>query len=126
MFKKLIQATIAASMAATPMIAASAEAQSQRREVTTTVQQRPNGTVVRKTTVNRQVVNRNNNNRGWRKGQRFDRRQATNYRVVDYRQFRQRRLYAPARGQQWVRSGNDAILIGGNNQILNIIANALR
>lgn len=121
MFKKLIQATIATALAATPMIAASAEAQQQRRDTVTTVKQRPNGTIVRKTTVNRQVANR-----GWRKGQRFDRRQATNYRVVDYRQYRQRRLYAPGRGQQWVRSGNDAILIGGNNQILSIIANALR
>ena len=125
MFKKMIQATIAASLVATPMIAATAEAQGQSRQVTTTVKQRGNGTIVRKTTVKRQTVNRNNN-RGWRKGQRFDRRQATNYRVVDYRQYRQRRLYAPGRGQQWVRSGNDAILIGGNNQILSIIANALR
>jgi Ni/Co efflux regulator RcnB len=125
MFKKLIQTTIAASLAATPMIAASADAQQQqRRETVTTVKQRPNGTIVRKTTVNRQSVNRTN--RGWRKGQRFDRRQAANYRVIDYRQYRQRRLYAPGRGQQWVRSGNDAILIGGNNQILSIIANALR
>jgi Ni/Co efflux regulator RcnB len=123
MFKKLIQAGIAATLVATPMIAASAEAQ-QRRETVTTVKQRPNGTVVRKTTVTRQTVNRNN--RAWRKGQRFDRRYATNYRVIDYRQYRQRRLYAPGRGQQWVRSGNDAILIGGNNQILSIIANALR
>ncbi len=120
MFKKLIQAGIAATLVATPMIAASAEAQ-QRRETVTTVKQRPNGTVVRKTT-----VKRTNNYRAWRKGQRFDRRYATNYRVIDYRQYRQRRLYAPGRGQQWVRSGNDAVLIGNNGLILSVIANALR
>ncbi|WP_085809625.1 RcnB family protein [Sphingomonas sp. TZW2008] len=124
MFKKLIQAGIAATLVATPMIAASAEAQ-QRRETVTTVKQRPNGTVVRKTVVKRQTVNRNNY-RAWRKGQRFDRRYATNYRVIDYRQYRQRRLYAPGRGQQWVRSGNDAVLIGNNGLILSVIANALR
>lgn len=127
MFKELIQATIAASMAATPMIAASAEAQVQRREVTTTVQQRPNGNVVRKTTVNRQVVNRNNNYRAWRKGQRFDRRYAQNYRQIDYRQYRNRRLYAPGRGQQWVRSGNDAVLIAASTGVIAaVLSGALR
>ena len=143
MFKKLIQATIAASLVATPMIAASAEAQ-QRQVTTTTVQQRNNGTVVRQTTVkrqqvnnrqvnNRQVNNRQFNNRQqanqrqWRKGQRFDRRYAQNYRSIDYRQYRNQRLYAPARGQQWVRSGNDAVLINGSNGLIAaVLAGVLR
>jgi Ni/Co efflux regulator RcnB len=122
MFKKLIKATVAASLVATPMIAASAQAQ--HREVTTTrtVQQRGNGhTVVKQTTVTRQQPGRN-----WQKGQRFDRRYARNYRVVDYRQYRGQRLYAPSRGQQWVRSGNDALLIGRNGQIINVVRNAIR
>jgi Ni/Co efflux regulator RcnB len=121
MFKKLIKATVAASLVVTPMIAASAQAQ--QREVTTTrtVQQRGNGTVVKQTTVTRQQPGRN-----WRKGQRFDRRYARNYRVVDYRQYRGQRLYAPSRGQQWVRSGNDALLIGRNGQIVSVIRNAIR
>jgi Ni/Co efflux regulator RcnB len=123
MFKKLIQATVAASLVATPMIAASAQAQgrTEERRVTTTVKQRPNGTVVQKTTVSRQ-----NNYRAFRQGQRFDRRYARNYRVVDYRQYRGQRLYAPARGQQWVRSGNDALLISGNGNILRVISGVLR
>jgi Ni/Co efflux regulator RcnB len=122
MFKKLIKATVAASLVVTPMIAA-ASAQAQHREVTTTrtVQQRGNGAVVKQTTVTRQQPGRN-----WRKGQRFDRRYARNYRVVDYRQYRGQRLYAPSRGQQWVRSGNDALLIGRNGQIVSVIRNAIR
>ena len=115
MFKKLGQVIVAASLIATPMVAANAQAQ--RRDVTTTtVKQRPNGTVVRKTTVSRQPTYRN-----WRQGQRFDRRQAANYRVVDYRQYRRADLYAPARGQQWVRSGRDAVLIAGNGTVLRVI-----
>ncbi|OWK34067.1 RcnB family protein [Sphingomonas dokdonensis] len=116
MFKKLIQATVAASLMATPMIAGAAEAQ--RREVTTTtVKHRPNGTVVQKTTVRRAPTYRT-----WRQGQRFDRRYAQNYRVVDYRQYRRAKLYAPGRGQQWVRSGRDAVLISGNGNILRVIS----
>lgn len=118
MFKKLTQAIVAASLVATPMIAANAQAQ--RRDVTTTtVKQRPNGTVVKKTTVSRQPTYRT-----WRQGQRFDRRHAANYRVVDYRQHRGAKLYAPGRGQQWVRSGRDAVLIAGNGTILRVIPRA--
>lgn len=117
MLNKLIQAGIAAAVMATPMIATSAEAQPDRRTVTVqrdgdrvvrTVDRRPNGTVVRKTT----VQNRAPAYRRWAKGQRFDRRYARNYAVVDYRRYQNRRLYAPPRGYRWVRSGNDAVLIG--------------
>ncbi len=49
--------------------------------------------------------------RQWQRGQRFDRRQAQNYRQIDYRHYSQRGVYAPPRGHQWVQSGNDAVLI---------------
>jgi Ni/Co efflux regulator RcnB len=50
--------------------------------------------------------------RAWRKGDRFDYRQARNYRVInEWRSYRGRRLYAPPRGYHWVRSGNDAVLV---------------
>ncbi|ONF97603.1 RcnB family protein [Sphingomonas jeddahensis] len=120
MFKKLIKATVAASLIATPMIAANAQAQ--RREVTTTtVKHRPNGTVVKKTTVRRGPTYRT-----WRQGQRFDRRYAQNYRVIDYRQYRAQRLGAPGRGQQWVRSGRDAVLVAGNGNVLRVVPRAFR
>lgn len=107
MFSKLIQATAAAAMLATPMVASVAEAQAQR---TTTVHEKRNGTVVKKTVVNRAPARVNA--RKWAKGQRFDRRYAPNYAVVDYRRYPGRRLYAPPRGYHWVRSGNDAVLVG--------------
>jgi Ni/Co efflux regulator RcnB len=48
--------------------------------------------------------------RHWRKGERFDRRYATNYRVID--NYRSYRLAPPPRGYHYVRSGNDAVLVG--------------
>jgi Ni/Co efflux regulator RcnB len=74
-------------------------------------------------------VVRQNQNRGraWRKGQRFDRRYAQNYREIDYRTYRGRGLYAPPRGHRWVRSGNDAVLIAiGSGLIGAVIGNAIR
>lgn len=102
MFKKIILSAISASVALTPLVAASAEAQTR---TVTTVKERRNGTVVQRT------VTRQNGPRNWRAGQRFDRRYAPNYRVIDYRQYRGRGLYAPPRGYRWVRSGNDAVLV---------------
>lgn len=107
MFKKLIQATVATALVATPLVASAAEAQAQR---TTTVHERANGTVVKKTTVTRAPARVTY--RKWAKGQRFDRRYAPRYAIVDYRKYRARRLYAPPRGYHWVRSGNDAVLVG--------------
>jgi Ni/Co efflux regulator RcnB len=47
--------------------------------------------------------------RRWSKGQRFDSRYAQNYRVIDARAYR---LHDAPRGYRWVRSGNDAVMIG--------------
>jgi Ni/Co efflux regulator RcnB len=104
MFKKIILSAISASVALTPIVAASAEAQTTR--TVTTVKERRNGTVVQRT-----VTTRANGPRNWRAGQRFDRRYAPGYAQIDYRQFRGRGLYAPPRGYRWVRSGRDAVLV---------------
>jgi Ni/Co efflux regulator RcnB len=48
--------------------------------------------------------------RDFRKGQKFDRRYARNYQVVDYRKHRG--FKAPPRGYHYVRSGNDILLVG--------------
>ena len=48
--------------------------------------------------------------KSFRKGDRFDRRYARNYRQIDYRSYK--RLKAPPRGYQYVRSGNDVLLVG--------------
>lgn len=46
---------------------------------------------------------------GWRKGQRFDRRYARNYREI--RNPRAYRLREAPRGYRWVQSGDDAVLV---------------
>ncbi len=48
--------------------------------------------------------------RNWRRGERFDHRQARNYRVIN--DYRARHLKAPPRGYRYVQSGNDAVLVG--------------
>ncbi|WP_260924034.1 RcnB family protein [Novosphingobium sp. 9] len=46
----------------------------------------------------------------WKKGEKFDRKHASHYQVVDYRQHRG--MKAPPRGYHYVRSGNDILLVG--------------
>lgn len=61
----------------------------------------------------------------WKKGDRFDRKRAVNYRVIE--KPRNYRLYNAPRGYHWVRSGNDAVLVGITSGIVAaIMANALR
>jgi Ni/Co efflux regulator RcnB len=107
--KKFVLSALAASIALTPMIAAPASAAQHRHDErrTTVVRHQPGRTVV----VNR-TVTRGPQFRNWRRGERFDYRQAHNYRVInDWRGYRGRHLYAPPRGYHWVRSGNDAVLV---------------
>jgi Ni/Co efflux regulator RcnB len=117
--KKLILSAIAATLVASPM----ALAPVQRERTVTTVKERPNGrTVVTQRTVVRN--DRHGGPRNWRTGQRFDRRYATNYRVVrDYRTYR---LAAPPRGAYWARSGNDAVLVRDNGTVVRVIQRSFR
>ena len=62
--------------------------------------------------------------RRWNKGDRFDRRYASNYRVIS--SPRQYRLHNAPRGYRWVQSGNDAVLIGITSGIIaSVLANAI-
>ena len=113
--KKFILATLAATVA---------EAQGQRegyqQERHTTIVRR-NGDVVQKTVIRRQAPHYRN----WRRGERFDRHYAQNYRQIDYRQYRG--LRAPPRGYHYVRSGNDAVLVGiTSGLIAAVVAGAIR
>ena len=121
---KFILSAIAASMVASPMVASEASAQgypNQRHE--TVVRHQPGRTVV----VNR-TVTRNNGpqyRNDWRRGERFDYRRARNYQVLN--NYRGYRLKAPPRGYHYVRSGNDAVLIGITSGIIaGIFAGAIR
>ncbi|WP_315760143.1 RcnB family protein [Sphingomonas sp. Y38-1Y] len=128
MFKKLMLAGVAASMVAAPTLA-SAAPQNYR-----VIKERPNRTVVvdrgpgyRERTVIRHNDARRFNQRNWQRGQRFDRRYATNYRQIDYRGYRNRGVYAPPRGYQWVQSGNDAVLVALASGLIGaVIGGALR
>jgi Ni/Co efflux regulator RcnB len=63
--------------------------------------------------------------RSWSRGQRFDSRYAYNYRVIDNPRYY--RLNAAPRGYRWVRSGNDAVLVGITSGIIaSVIANSIR
>ena len=120
--KKFILTAIAASMIASPVVASEASAQGypqQRHE--TVVRHQPGRTVV----VDRTVTQTPQYRSDWRRGERFDYRRARNYRVInDYRGYR---LKAPPRGYHYVRSGNDAVLVGITSGVIaGIIAGALR
>ncbi|HEX8484679.1 RcnB family protein [Sphingomonas sp.] len=121
--KTFILAAIAATLVAGPLAASAAEAAPQRGErQTTVVRQKPNGrVVVKQRTVVRQPQYRTN----WRRGDRFDQRQARNYRQIDYRQYRG--LRPPPRGYRYVQSGNDALLVGiASGVIASVIAGVIR
>ncbi len=106
--KKLILTALTAALLASPM-AASANGRTVVREraaTTTIVQHDDRGRQVKKTVVQKPVQTRK-----WQRGQKFERAQATNYRQIDYRNYKQRGLYTPPKGSQWVQSGNDAVLV---------------
>jgi hypothetical protein len=52
----------------------------------------------------------------FRRGEKFDRRYASNYREINYRSYK--RLKAPPRGYHWVRSGNDALLVAVTSGVI--------
>lgn len=109
--KTLILGTLAALVAAAP-IATAADAQA-RQTTTTTVQRGPGGReVVTQRTVTRTAP------RVWRNGERFNYRNAPNYRrITEYRTYR---LTAPRRGWYWARSGRDAVLVRPNGTIAEV------
>lgn len=99
--KKFTAALIAAALIAPTMGAVPAMAQAQRHDDH------------RRTT---KVVTKKVTYKTFRKGERFDRSHARNYQQVDYRKYRN--VKAPPRGYQYVRSGNDLLLVGVTSGII--------
>ncbi|UZW55428.1 RcnB family protein [Sphingobium sp. JS3065] len=119
MMKKFLMALAATTMVASPMVATQAQAAT-HREDSRIVKYGPHG----RTVVKHRTVIRKDNHRRWAKGQRFDRRYVSNYRVID--NYRGYRLNAPPRGYRWVRSGNDAVLIAITSGIIGaVVAGAI-
>lgn len=146
--KKFLMALAVATMAVSPIITAQAEAaprsnaeQSRYQTVKKSTQRVAKKSVantqakrvvtktasVQKATPARYGTTRHavrQNQRNWAKGQKFDRRYATNYRVIN--NPRAYRLSNAPRGYQWVRSGNDAVMIAVTSGIIGaVIGNAL-
>ena len=129
--KKFLMALAVTTMAVSPVVTAQAQA-AQHKTVEKRVTQKNGKRVVTKTTTTRNTKQDRNDNRHyaavsqkkWAKGQRFDRRYATNYRVID--NPRAYRLSSAPRGYQWVRSGNDAVLIAITSGLIGaVIGNAI-
>lgn len=129
--------TIAASTVAAPAFAADRH-DNRRDTATRTVivqKQTPQRTIIVKRQVpGRTVIVKQPNHRvtrfqaqqqrNWRRGERFDYRQARNYRVIN--DYRARHLKAPPRGYRYVQSGNDAVLVGiTSGLIAAVIAGAI-
>ncbi|MBR0551211.1 RcnB family protein [Stakelama marina] len=119
--KKLVLAAATASMLATPALAAPRHNEYQRSDQQRTVERTQQRTVTVNRTVRHTPQVRYQTRtvqyrapayqyRSWQRGQRFDARHAPGYREIDYRYYRG--LRAPPRGYHWVRSGNDAVLVG--------------
>ena len=106
--KKLILAALAASVLSTPVLAAP------HYDHGRPAQQH---VVVKKVTKVQY--------RSWHKGDRFDRHQARNYRVISNPRIY--KLRPAPRGYRWVQSGNDAVLVGiASGIISSVIVNSIR
>ena len=116
--KKFLMAVVAATLVATPALAAAPQNYGGQNHGG---QRHQPVKIVKKTIYKPAPVQY----RSWQRGQRFDSRYARNYRQVDYRQYRS--LKAPPRGYRYVQSGNDAVLVGVTSGIVAaIFANILR
>ena len=111
--KKFLMAAVAATLVASPALAAPQNYGGQRHQPVKVVKQ----------TTYRPAPQQQY--RSWQRGQRFESRYARNYRQIDYRTHRN--LRAPPRGYHYVQSGNDAVLVAlGTGIVAAIFANALR
>ena len=119
--KKFILAAVAASMLATPVLAAPDRGHDNNRGRF----EQSHRTVTKRVIVQRNDRFNQNQYRKWQKGQRFESRYAQNYRVISTP--RQYRLRDAPRGYRWVQSGNDAVLIGITSGIIaSVLAGAIR
>lgn len=114
MMKRILLATVALSLVATP--AAFAQSGQHHR-----YDARPHHSqVVKKKVVKKHVTKRQMAHRHWHKGHRFDRR-ARHVVVNDYRRHH---LRTPPRGQHWVKVDNQYLLVGITSGLIMALVNA--
>jgi len=131
--KKFLMALAATSMIASPLVASQAQAAPYQQRAGNDgrdVRQNDNrhGQNDYRNGRNDNRYGQNNYRNGqhrWAKGQRFDRRQVQNYRVIS--NPRAYHLGNAPRGYQWVQSGNDAVMVALVSGIIGaVIGNAIR
>jgi Ni/Co efflux regulator RcnB len=122
--KKIILGLVAASIAATPAMAAAPQ-QYRGHDAPQYQVQRDDHRGYGYQNDRHYQSDRGYQSRSWQRGQRFDSRYARNYRQIDYRQYRG--LRAPPRGYRYVQSGNDAVLVAITSGIIGaVFANMIR
>jgi Ni/Co efflux regulator RcnB len=121
--KKLTLALAGASVALTGLAATPASAADFGRHDRNRYEQVRTRTVVQNRFVQNRFVNNRFQNQRWQRGDRFDRRYASNYRMISNPYHYH--LRAAPRGYRWVQSGNDAVLIAITSGIIGaLVANA--
>jgi len=128
--KKILMILAVSTMVASPMVTAQAQAATHKTVKKTVTNKHGKRVVTKTTTVKNNAVRNVSKTRHvvsqkrWAKGQRFNSRHAVNYRVIN--NPRAYRLSNAPRGYRWVRSGNDAVLIGVTSGIIGaVIGNAI-
>lgn len=116
--KKIILAIIAATtLTATPVLAAPGQSHDQSGHSQASHSQSGNDRSARRDTATKAHE--------WKRGERFDRAKATNYRVIS--NPRTHGLQTAPRGYRWVQSGRDALLVRlSNNIISSVVTGAIR
>ena len=118
--KKFLMVLAATTMAVAPLATTSANAAPKHKVEKTVQYNHGKRTVATKSTVQKPKYNQQ---RQWAKGQKFDRRYAANYRVIN--NPRSHKLNSAPQGYQWVQSGNDAVLIAITSGLIGaVIGNA--
>ncbi len=119
--KKFILAIAAATLTATPLLAAPGQSQhgypdqtQPRREQPAQHQSGPNQGPQKA-----KGATAANKAHQWRRGDRFDRNRASNYRVIG--NPRAYKLQAAPKGYRWVQSGRDAVLVRLSNNIISLV-----
>ena len=137
--KKIIAAAVAASMLATPVMAATPG--NTHQPTATQHDNRNNDRSDHRSDIRYGQKDRNDRNthgttqrddrrngvqnRGWQRGQHFDQRYARNYRAISTPASY--RLGSAPSGYHWVQSGNDAVLVGlATGIIAAVMVNAIR
>jgi Ni/Co efflux regulator RcnB len=126
--KKFVLALAGASVALTGLAATPASAQEfnrfdRNRHEQVQVRQVQGRQVQARNIVQNRFANQRFQARKWQRGERFDSRYATNYRMIDNPRYYN--LRPAPRGYRWVQSGNDAVLIAITSGIIGaLIGNA--